>query len=1032
MIQVRAIGAAEVQVGRKRITKSTEMMLALAVYLCVRAGERVTRDEVVDMFWPGRDLAKGRHSLRQMLYRLRLKGFTLDNDGEELHLAPARVECDATRALSESWPESAEPWILEDSDAFLPGFIRDVSPQFQEWLDVTRSRLTAQYRRAALRQIAQARREGRWADLERWGRVVLRSDPLNEEATMARAESAAMAGSKVVALEILDQYVEDLGERAGQIGLPATVLRRRISERRPEWGVLGAEVRLVGREDLMPRLTSAVSSAVQGHGSALLLYGAPGIGKTRLANEMREFAVINGFRSRTARAGPNEAGRPLALVIALAVALRDLPGFAGTSPAALALIARLCEHSHSPHELGEFATHAINAGEIGWALTDALSAVTHECKLLIDLDDIHNADELSQDVLAALAHAATSMRVIILATSRLTPQVHRDHIAPSFVAFTSVAVPPLSFADACALVTSFAQSPHKSLSSSAAMEIARAGGGNPLFLRELTSQRLSQHTLGSTPQSLVEVIQQRTAHLSPLELRALRLVSLLGRLASFERLRALMPAGTESYDTLLEQLELEGVISMSDIGCLQLHECWHDAIRTGLKGTALSALALDCANILVEESPTDANLSNYWRAAELFSLAGSHERARAQFALVGTAFMKRGLPRQAVEAFTKATLSHSDGIDRTEMLALLAEAHNAAASHADAIHSAQTVLTSVAYSSPLSVSQRVMALSILVDSKLKLNIDHRDDLASLATAVRSKHIPDAVCQHACFIGMRSLLNAGAPSLAHLFADASNASASRAGPSVAATLVRLMLTAEMGSTRELAAVESELAQMIDEDDAPSHRALSYHAIALRFLGRPREASRVLQRTFEASKAWGAIHDAFLAATSLVFLSLDWGDHEGARKWLGDLEALFVPHRGHDVDHALAHARARFAMEIGDDAACISAYSDLLDPTLNRNMPRKRLVDQACLSLSFARLGDVASASSSVEDAKRLLHNLNPGINEDWVANTLVRSLVAMGAEDESAALRASYLERRKRLFDRPIPSGLRELQEHGSE
>lgn len=1032
MIQVRSIGAAEIQIGRKRITKSTEMMLALAVYLCIRAGERMTRDEVLDVFWPGRDSAKGRHSLRQMLYRLRQKGFTLDEEGEELHLDPSRVDCDASRALAEDWAESAEAWTIEESGEFLPGLTREVSPQFRDWLDAMRSRVAMQYCRAALRQVAQARREGRWVDLERWGRVVLRSDPLNEEATIARAESAAMAGSKMMAMEILDQYIEDLGDRAGQIGLPATLLRRRISERRPEWGTVAAEVRLVGREDLMPRLTSAVSSAVQGHGSALLLYGAPGIGKTRLANELREFAVINGFRTLTARAQPNEAGRPLALAIAFAVALRDLPGFAGTSPAALALIARLCEHSQSPHQSEEFATPAISAGDIGWALTDALSAVTHECKLLIDIDDIHNADELSRDVLAALAHAAASMRVIILATSRLTPQLHRARIAMPFAAFNSVAVPPLNFEDACALVASFAQSPHKSLSSSAVMEIARAGGGNPLFLRELTSQRLSQHTLGSTPQSLVEVIQQRTAHLSPFELRALRLVSLLGRLASFERLRALMPSGAESYDTLLEQLELEGVISMSDGGCLALHECWHDAIRAGLKGTALSSLALDCAHILFEESLTDANLSNYWRAAELFSLAGSHERARAQFALVGTAFMKRGLPRQAVEAFTQASLSHSDGTDRTELLALLAEAHNAAASHADAILSAHAVLTGVAPSSPPSASPRVMALAILVDSKLKLNIDHREDLASLATAVRSKHIPDSVCQQACFIGMRSLLNAGAPSLAHLFSDASSASASRWGRSVAATLVRLMFTAELGSMRDLAAVEAELAQMIDEEDAPSHRVLSYHAIALRFLGRPREASRVLQRTFEASKAWGAIQDAFLVATSLIFLSLDWGDHEGARGWLRELEALFVPNRGHDVDHALAHARARFAMEIGDDSACIAAYSDLLDPTLNRNMPRKRLVDQACLSLSFARMGEIESASSSAQDAILLLHDLNPGINEDWVANTLIRSLSAMGADDQSASLRASYLERRKRLFDRPIPSGLRELQEQCGE
>jgi len=83
-IEVRGLGANEIRIGRRRITPATEVVFALAFYLCVRAGERVTRDEVMEVFWGTGDMTKGRHSLRQMLYKLRQRGFALDEDAEEI------------------------------------------------------------------------------------------------------------------------------------------------------------------------------------------------------------------------------------------------------------------------------------------------------------------------------------------------------------------------------------------------------------------------------------------------------------------------------------------------------------------------------------------------------------------------------------------------------------------------------------------------------------------------------------------------------------------------------------------------------------------------------------------------------------------------------------------------------------------------------------------------------------------------------------------------------------------------------------
>lgn len=1029
MIQVRAIGAAEVQIGRKRITKSTEMVLALAVYLCMRAGERLTRDEIVDVFWPGRDIAKGRHSLRQMLYRLRLKGFTLDEEGEELHLDPSRVDCDATRALAEDWPEAAVAWLVEDSDEFLPGLTREVSPQFQEWLDSTRSRVTTQYRRAALRQIAQARREGRWVDLERWGMVVLRSDPLNEEATLARAESAAMAGSKAMALEILDQYVEDLGERAGQIALPATVLRRRISERRPEWGGRGAqEVRLVGRSELMRRLTAALTSAGRGEGSAVLLFGAPGIGKTRLANELREFAVISGFRVCSVRATQSEAGRPLALAIAVAMTVRDLPGVAGTSPAALALISRLCEPTTRAREPDVPLAHTISPLDIGWALSDAVSAASHESRLLLTIDDLHNADDLSKEVLTALAQTASSQRLLLLATGRSTSRHQLSGQTGPLRDFRSLAVPPLSLSDATLLVSEFAVSPQRPLSSQTTAAITRAAGGNPLFLRELTSQRLSQHIVLSAPQSLVEVIEQRTAHLSPTEIRLLRLISTLGQLATLERIRTLMPSSLGDYDASLEQLELEGVLCMSATGSLELHECWHDSLRGALKGTARSAISLDCATLLSAELFTDANFSNYWRAAELFAIAGSNDRSRQQFLLVGDRFTKRGLPRQATEALSQAVALAGDGSGREALLTQLAAAQNSASLYSESIDSCMSALSLAADPTPESASTRTLALATLVDSQMKLGVDYGESIGALAVAVSHTEVTDSVCQHACLIALRTIFNSGSRISPQVFLEASLQSTSRSGRSVLGSLVRLIYAAERGTATELTHLERELTDGAAAGGTPSMRLLTlrYRGTALRFLGRYEEAVIVMNEAVATARALGAVRDSFLATTSLVFLHLDYANFEQARAWLDQAEALAGPAQGHDLDRTLLHATARYFVDTGNDAACVATYADHLDAVYSDTIMRRAVVDRACLALAFARTGDALAARQACAATIRMLGDLSPGINEDWAASTVLRSLYSLGEVSQAETLRAAYRTRRAKHFDRPIPTGLKEL------
>ena len=93
-IEVRGLSAAEIRVGETRITPSQERVFQTVFYLAIRAGERIPRSDLVETLWGTEPTARGRQSLRQMLYRLRQMGLTLDESGDTVRLDPARLRCD--------------------------------------------------------------------------------------------------------------------------------------------------------------------------------------------------------------------------------------------------------------------------------------------------------------------------------------------------------------------------------------------------------------------------------------------------------------------------------------------------------------------------------------------------------------------------------------------------------------------------------------------------------------------------------------------------------------------------------------------------------------------------------------------------------------------------------------------------------------------------------------------------------------------------------------------------------------------------
>ena len=1031
VIQVRGLGDSEIQIGRKRLTLSTEVAFAVAFYLCMHAGERVPRDDIVAAFWGDSDDARGRHSLRQMLYRLRQKGLMLDEDGEELLLDPARVDCDVTQALAETWPETVAPEALESMGELLPGFSRAITPRFRDWLDGLRAQVEAQFRRAALRQISLARREGRWADLERWGRLVLRSDPLNEEATLARAESAAMAGSKAMALEILDQYVEELGDRATQIALPATVLRRRIAERRPEWaGRATHETHLVGRADLMRKLTDLIATTARGEGQAVTLWGAPGVGKTRLASELRSFAEMTGFRSVFARATSANASSPLSLALSLSSLLCDLPGAAGCSPTAMALLQRLLAPASPESRADVNIAGTESFARVTWSLEEVLRAASEESRVLVYIDDIHNCDSVSLGILHSLVAATKQCRIFWIATSRMVHRAQPPYNANDRDVFRRLTVPPLGLEHATALAASLATSVPSRVSSEDCVRIAGLAGGNPLFVRELVLHLPLGRYDDDIPQSLRQLMHDTLTGLTGSEIRLLRIVALLGSLATLSRVRSLSGNPAALLSGTVEHLDDAGLLSLGVGGALELHECWQQALGDGLSAVARASLSFECAELLVAETDPRSRLERTWRCAELYQAAGEHARAIEMYRSAGDQLLLRGLSEQASSAYERALPLCREEVDSLRTLTKLASAEHAAGNLEASIETCTRALSMGTNAGSTARGDAVLVQALLVDALWKTNRDYHIELERLAGRLQDDSLSAEVCHLACLLGLRVVLNDAHSPLEHVFAERARAATEMHGASVTGELVALMVQTERGSMDAVRAADASLSVLPLDDCTPQLQcmALQYRSNAMRWIGDSTRTLQLAEQALTRALAFGFPDGAARISIQMVFACLDDNDLDSADTWLARCEA--ATHEGITSErvHALAHAKCRVLLQRSQfNEFLLACRMHGIDPMADK-MAKRGSVDAASIGFAAAKCGkqklsmDMTAFARSVIDADR------PSRYFDYPAELVLRTLRIVGQDSEADQFGTGYVGRRRRTHARPLSAFCSELRQ----
>jgi DNA-binding CsgD family transcriptional regulator/tetratricopeptide (TPR) repeat protein len=188
--------------------------------------------------------------------------------------------------------------------------------------------------------------------------------------------------------------------------------------------------RFVGRTQELAWLRQLLDRATTGEPLVALLGGEAGVGKTRLAEQLAATARERGVRVLAGGCVPlGEEGLPFAPVIQALRGLADRLDPAGLETVAgpaRAELGRLLPDLAWSSDAAGAAVGGAGQGRLFELLLGVLERLAARAPLLLVIEDLHWADRSTRDLLAFLATALRSGRVMVLGTFR-SDELHRLH-----------------------------------------------------------------------------------------------------------------------------------------------------------------------------------------------------------------------------------------------------------------------------------------------------------------------------------------------------------------------------------------------------------------------------------------------------------------------------------------------------------------------------------------------------------------------------------------------------------------------------
>jgi len=405
--------------------------LALLVYLARSPRQTRSRDHLTALLWVDRNEAAARHSLSEALRVLRRHAGAdmLEVSVGQVGLAPGAVELDVDRleqlAAEEDWPAAAE-LVVGD---FLEGFGVPDATAFEDWLAAEREHWRRRGVEVLLRSADALARSARAEAAAELAARALAIEPVSEPAFRTVIRCMALSGDRAGALELVERFEDRLAELDTEPGQETVAMIDRVRRERgmrrtspiegPDDNVI-LRPPLAGRTDELARLLDAATrSARSGRSMLLLLEGEPGVGKSRLLDEMLALLRLDGTPVTSARAVEGDLAVPSSGVLALARGgLLEAPGIATAPPSVLTAFAQAL-----PEWADRFPGARGSApAPVGRALLETVRAAAAEQPIVLAMDDAQWLDPDSALTLGVMLRDLRSAPLTLVLASSPYPE----------------------------------------------------------------------------------------------------------------------------------------------------------------------------------------------------------------------------------------------------------------------------------------------------------------------------------------------------------------------------------------------------------------------------------------------------------------------------------------------------------------------------------------------------------------------------------------------------------------------------------
>ena len=407
----------------------------------------------------------------------------------------------------------------------------------------------------------------------------------------------------------------------------------------------------VGREAPLKALMDRLDRTVNGSGTVLLLGGSAGVGKSRLVRDFKQEAASRGVRTVEGRCSAAESSVPYApFMDALRFRIAR-----GEGQAVASVLGPLREVLAPIFPQLPGTTEHIDAtpDRPFELIYSVLARLAGEDPMVLVLEDVHWADQTSLELLQRIAHRASSLKLLLVATYR-SDELHASHplrrllgsLARERVGDT-ITLDPLTQEETAEMLRCMLDAdPDPSF----VLAIWKRAEGNPFFVEELvtalaeggpvqpTAEAARALDRAKLPETVSEVVLARVHAMGPTALDTLSAAAVLGRTVEFDVLREVLGMSEEALLGVIEQLVAHQLLREDRTGDGEQYTFPHALMQEALYESVIARrrrlLHRQVADV-IERRGAPRTSTRMEQLAYHFRLGGDHTKAYEYSVLAG-------------------------------------------------------------------------------------------------------------------------------------------------------------------------------------------------------------------------------------------------------------------------------------------------------------------------------------------------------------------------------------------------------------